>query len=142
MFCITWYFDRLRGHCTGVAELECSFDHVGTMCVSVADGVDPKQGATVPTDEYTDALGICAADVTVGVLEEGFGHDQSEAIDRALDMLHNTAPFDNTGHPAISVPAGTDDRILVGTMFVGDAFDDESVLGVADAFAGCIDSGL
>jgi len=65
-----------------------------------------------------------------------FSHKQSEAIDRVLNMLPNTAPFDNTGHPAISVPASTDDGLLVGTMFVGEAFDDETVLGVADAFAG------
>lgn len=167
MFCITWCFDRLRGHCTGVAEPECSFDHDGA-CVPAADGVDPKQGATVPTGEYTDALGIDAADVTVGVLEEGFGHEQSEAdvdvlampttpqtahehdprlsrveaIDRALNMLPTTAPFENTGYPAISVLAGTDDGLLVRTMFVGDAFDDKTVLGVADAFWGCVESGI
>ncbi|MCY4732537.1 hypothetical protein KY092_18510 [Natronomonas gomsonensis] len=95
-----------------------------------------KQGATGRIDEYTDALSIDAADVTVGVLQEGFGHD------RALDMLPNTAPFDNTGHPAISVPAGTDDGLLVGMMFVGDAFDGKTVLGVADAFAECVESEL
>jgi len=57
-------------------------------------------------------------------------------------MLPNTAPFDNTGHPAISVPAGTNDGLLVGTMFVGDAFNDKTALGVADAFVGCVGSGL
>jgi len=57
-------------------------------------------------------------------------------------MLPNTAPFDNTGHPAISVPAGTDDGLPVGTMFVGGAFEDATVLGVADAFAGCVESGI
>ena len=61
-----------------------------------------------------------------------------EAIDRALDVLPNTAPFDNTSHPAISVPASTDDGLSVGIMFVGEAFDDKTVLGVADAFAGCV----
>ena len=46
-----------------------------------------------------------------------------EAIDRALNMLPNTAPYDNTGHPAISVPAGTSQGLPVGLMFVGDAFE-------------------
>jgi hypothetical protein len=32
-------------------------------------GFDPKQGATVPMDEYADALGIDTVDVTVGVLK-------------------------------------------------------------------------
>lgn len=57
-----------------------------------------------------------------------------EAIDRALGMLPNTAPFDNTGHPAISVPAGTADGLPVGLMFVGDSFDDATVLESAHAF--------
>jgi len=57
-------------------------------------------------------------------------------------MLPNTAPFNNTGHPAISVPAGTDDRLPFETMFIGEAFDDKTVLGVADAFAGCMESGM
>jgi len=56
-------------------------------------------------------------------------------------MLPNTAPFDNTSHPAISVPAGTDDGLPVGTMFVSEAFDDDTVLGVADAFAEFVKSG-
>lgn len=57
-----------------------------------------------------------------------------EAIDRALNMLPNTAPFDNTGHPAISVPAGSSEGLPVGMMFVGDVFDDATVLKAADAF--------
>jgi len=46
---------------------------------------------------YTDALGINTGDKTVGIFEEGFGHDESEII------------------------------------------NDETVLGVADAFAGCVE---
>jgi amidase len=57
-----------------------------------------------------------------------------EVINRALNMLPNTAPYDNTGHPAISVPAGTSDGLPVGLMFVGDAFDDATVLESAHAF--------
>ncbi|MFC7047044.1 amidase [Halobacteriaceae archaeon GCM10025711] len=57
-----------------------------------------------------------------------------EAIDRALNMLANTAPFDVTGHPAISVPAGSADGLPVGVMFVGGQFDDETVLAAGQAF--------
>jgi amidase len=57
-----------------------------------------------------------------------------EAIDRALNMLPNTAPFDVTGHPATSVPCGTDDGLPVGLMLVGERFDDATVLRAAEAF--------
>jgi amidase len=57
-----------------------------------------------------------------------------EVIERALNMLPNTAPFDVTGHPALSVPAGTDDGLPVGLMLVGERFDDATVLRAGDAY--------
>jgi amidase len=54
-------------------------------------------------------------------------------IGRALDMLANTAPFDVTGHPACSVPAGLADGLPVGLMVVGKQFEDATVLRVAHA---------
>ncbi len=57
-----------------------------------------------------------------------------QAIQRALNMLNNTAPFDNTGHPAISVPAGTSDGLPVGLMFVSERFDDGTALRAGYAF--------
>jgi amidase len=55
-------------------------------------------------------------------------------IGRALEMIPNTAPFDISGHPAISVPAGLADGLPVGMMIVGKRFDDAGCLRVADAF--------
>lgn len=47
----------------------------------------------------------------------------------------NTMPFNMTGHPAISVPCGSDDEGLpVGLMLVGERFDDATVLAAANAF--------
>jgi amidase len=57
-----------------------------------------------------------------------------EVIDRALNMLSNTAPSDATGHPAISVPAGEANGLPVGLMFVGEQFGDETVLQVGQAY--------
>lgn len=49
------------------------------------DGLDPRQGA-VPTEEYTEILDADPANLTIGVLKEGFGHDESEAgVDETVD---------------------------------------------------------
>jgi amidase len=55
-------------------------------------------------------------------------------IARALEMIPNTAPFDVTGHPATTVPAGLADGLPVGMMIVGRRFDDATCLRVAHAF--------
>lgn len=65
-----------------------------------------------------------------------------EIIDRALNMLPNTAPFDATGHPALTVPAGTSDGLPVGLMLVGDQFDDQTVLQVGHVFEQVVDPSL
>jgi amidase len=57
-----------------------------------------------------------------------------EHVRRAVDMLGNTAPFDVSGHPAISVPAGVVDGLPVGMMLVGNQFDEPTVLRAARAF--------
>lgn len=57
-----------------------------------------------------------------------------EILDRALEMLANTCPFDVTGHPACSVPAGVVDGLPVGLMIVGRRGDDGTVLRAAHAF--------
>jgi|SRR5215472_3629155 len=46
----------------------------------------------------------------------------------------NTAPFDVTGHPATSVPAGLVNGLPAGLMIVGRKFEDETCLRVARAF--------
>jgi amidase len=56
------------------------------------------------------------------------------SVERALGMLANTAPFDATGHPAVSVPAGLVDGLPTGLMVVGRRFDDATVLRVAHSF--------
>lgn len=52
----------------------------------------------------------------------------------ALGMVGNCAPFDVSGHPAVSVPAGLVDGLPAGLMIVGRRFDDATVLRVAHTF--------
>jgi amidase len=58
---------------------------------------------------------------------------RDEYIARALEMIGNTAPFDVTGHPATSVPAGLVDGLPAGLMIIGRYFDDGTCLRVAHA---------
>jgi amidase len=55
-------------------------------------------------------------------------------VARALEMIVNTAPFDVSGHPAVTVPAGLSDGLPVGMMLIGKRFQDATVLRVAHAF--------
>lgn len=55
-------------------------------------------------------------------------------VTRALEMNANTAPFDVTGHPAISVPCALRDGLPVGMMLVGRHFDESTLYRAAHAF--------
>jgi amidase len=52
---------------------------------------------------------------------------------------HNTTPFDVTGHPSVSVPAGTADGLPVGLMFVAPHYADAMALRAAHAFEQHVD---
>ncbi len=53
---------------------------------------------------------------------------------RATEMFGNTAPFDVTHHPALSIPSGISDGLPIGLMFVGRHFDEETVYRAAFAY--------
>ena len=53
---------------------------------------------------------------------------------RAFEMLRNTAPFDVTGHPAMSIPCGMSDGLPVGLMLVGKRYDESTIYRAAGAF--------
>ncbi len=50
------------------------------------------------------------------------------------NMVANTAPFNMTGHPALSVPCGLSEGLPVGMMLVGRRFDDQTLLSIAHVF--------
>jgi len=59
---------------------------------------------------------------------------REEYIQRALEMIANTAPFDITHHPAMSLPCGMLDGLPVGLMLVGKHFDEPTIYRAAYAF--------
>ena len=59
---------------------------------------------------------------------------REETIARALEMLNNTAPFDVSGHPAMSVPCAKSNGLPVGMMLIGRQYDEATVLRAAHAF--------
>jgi|TARA_R110000850_G_C9996329_1_gene468386 amidase len=74
---------------TGVAGIECTFDHVGPMARTVADcallleviagedGIDGRQ-RNVKVQPYTKALGRGVKGLKIGVVKEGFGRPETE----------------------------------------------------------------
>jgi amidase len=64
----------------------------------------------------------------------GPGAPRMEHIERAFEMLANTAPFDVTGHPAMSVPCGLSDGLPAGMMLVAKHFDEPAIYRAASAF--------
>ncbi|HEX2528422.1 MAG TPA: amidase [Geminicoccus sp.] len=63
----------------------------------------------------------------------------AEILQRAFEMLSNTAPFDCTHHPAMSLPCGTVDGLPVGLMLVGKLYDESTIYTAAHAFEQKID---
>jgi amidase len=59
---------------------------------------------------------------------------REEYVQRALEMISNTAPFDLTHHPAMSLPCGMVDGLPVGLMLVGRHFDEPTIYRAAYAF--------
>ena len=57
----------------------------------------------------------------------------ADVIGHSWSMLANTAPFNLTGHPAISVPCGETEGKPVGLMLIGQHFEDAMVLHGAAA---------
>jgi amidase len=73
-------------------------------------------------------LPVVAFDIPSG------GTDPDEVLSYTAGLMPNTCPFDVTGHPATSVPAGLSDGLPVGLMIVGRQFDDGMCLRVAQAY--------
>ena len=55
-------------------------------------------------------------------------------VQRALEMVNNTCPFDVTGHPAMSIPCGLSNGLPVGLQLIGRHWDESTIYRAAHAF--------
>ena len=83
--------------------------------------------------EHYDVLAMPTLPFPAPLLPEA-GASLEERVVAGLNMEGNTAPFDATGHPAISVPCGLCRGLPVGLMFAGRHFDERKVLRAAASF--------
>ena len=60
-------------------------------------------------------------------------YSAEKGVRKGLEMIANTAPFNITGHPAITVNAGFSDGLPVGFMAVGRHWDENSIIQIARA---------
>jgi amidase len=58
----------------------------------------------------------------------------AERINLGLPMVGNTAPYNASGHPAISVPCGSHEALPVGLMLIGRHFGEADLLAAASFF--------
>ena len=57
-----------------------------------------------------------------------------EILQRAFEMIPNTAPFDVTGHPALTLPCGLADGLPVGAMLIGKHHDEKTIYRAANNY--------
>ena len=55
-------------------------------------------------------------------------------LQRAFEMIANTAPFDVTGHPAMTIPCGMGNGLPIGAMLIGKYWDEVTIYRAAAAF--------
>ena len=60
-------------------------------------------------------------------------------IRRGHEMLTNTAIFNVTGHPSLTIPCGLSDGLPVGLMLTGRHFDEATIYRAAHAFEQSVD---
>jgi amidase len=86
---------------------------------------------------------VLALPTTVCVAPEyALPRDHDEALRRTLGLFRlgsynpvsNTAPFNYTGHPAITVPCGLADGLPVGLQLVGSKYREDQLITVARAY--------
>jgi amidase len=62
-----------------------------------------------------------------------------EILQRGFEVLPNTAPFDCTHHPAMSLPCGQVDGLPVGLMLIAKPYAESTIYQAAAAFETKVD---
>ncbi len=62
------------------------------------------------------------------------GSPREVVVERAFEMVTNTAPFDVSHHPAMAVPCGMSDGLPISMMLVGKHFEEATIYRAAYAF--------
>ncbi len=103
---------------TGVFPIELTLDHTGPMARSVADvalmleaiagpdGLDPRQAAGLPGQAYSQALTGDVSGLRLGILQEGFGHEDLSDADVDEAVANAARSFESLGATVdtVSVP--------------------------------------
>ncbi len=58
----------------------------------------------------------------------------AESCARGFEMIANTAPFDPSGHPAITVPCGSSNGLPIGMMLIGKHWQEATIYRAAHAY--------
>ncbi|MDT7606207.1 MAG: amidase [Pseudonocardiales bacterium] len=102
---------------TGAFPIEQTIDHLGPMTRTVADaalllsvlagrdGNDPRQPADLTVPDYLAAIAESAEGLRVGVVTEGFGHENSEpGVDAAVRAAVDTLRGAGLSTAEVSIP--------------------------------------
>ena len=57
-------------------------------------------------------------------------------VQRAFEMVGNTAPFNSGGFPAMNVPCGMSEGLPIGMMLVADDYAESTIYRAGSAFEG------
>ncbi|XP_052090946.1 amidase-like [Mytilus californianus] len=91
------------------------------------------------TKAYDDALKeydvLIMSTVPIKPIALPTGNDDlKEKRSKAACAMKNNAPFNATGHPALSINAGFSEGLPVGMMIIGKKYDETTILKVARAY--------
>jgi amidase len=87
-------------------------------------------------DQMLGAYDLLLMPTTPMVAQPIPGPDASldEYLQRAFEMLGNTAPFDTSGHPAMAIPCGMSNGLPISMQLVGKHYAESTIYQAAGAF--------